>query len=193
LTAIGEWLRDRRSARVILAAMLFPLPFTNLLSGAVLAHSTFALGWRVALADAALAAAALGLLAIVSGGSVWVGLLAAAVFWSAVAGSAALLDRYGSFTMGLQILVLAGLAAVAALQAALPDSKAYWEPVLAQVAKAAGGGSGADATGVLELLAPVLRVMNGVLACRCRVCRSVSTWRQRYVMRPWGACWVGQR
>lgn len=128
----------RRAIRVVVIVLTFLLPVTNVLSAAVLIL-TARHGWRSVFLDAGIGLVALVALFRVTGNAAPVaGLVSAAGLWGGAALGGLLLVRYRSVTLVVQALVIAALAGVSVAMALIPNPRAYWQPILEEVVKAAG-------------------------------------------------------
>lgn len=162
MTEPGGWLRNRRPLRVALIAATFPLPFTNLLSGAFVTIATLTGGWRSAALDAAIALAVLVAgLALVGGpwNSVVPGAL---LLWSGAIFGGHLLGRYRSLSLALQGVTALALAGVLVLGMLTGDPAERWLPLLEELLAGARP-SGTPAV-TAEWLPGLARLMNGVIA-----------------------------
>lgn len=158
---LAGWLISNRWARVILVAATFPVPFTNLLSGALLVLTVRLAGWRQAGIDGLLAFGLLAAFLAGLGGTWQLPAAAAAGFWAGSVLAGHLLDRYGSLTLPCQVLVACGAAGVLLAGLLMPDAAGFWRPVLEELlgqAQLPGAPPGSDWTGL------VARQMNGLLA-----------------------------
>jgi hypothetical protein len=137
------WLRRHRLPRIALVLGTFLLPLTNVVSAALVVMTARAEHWRSAAVDVLVAIAALGaLLAYTSdvGGqaSPTPAILGAAALWGGSLLAGALLGRYRSVDLTLQVLVIAVAVGVLGATVAVPDARAYWEPILKGLIEAAG-------------------------------------------------------
>lgn len=155
------WLLGRRGPRIVLAAVLFPLPLLAIVSAAIAAFTAITRGWRQAAGDSLAAAALLMALTALAGGF-WreIG-LGAAVTWTVAVLLGELLRR-GSLNLAVQSCVLLGFVAALAFVAWSRDPQAYWEVVLRDLAERAR--SAGLEIGPADLLPTAAQVMTGVMA-----------------------------
>lgn len=141
---------------------MFPLPVTNLASGALMVYSTQVTGWRAATVDAA---AALGLLAVALalGGGPWrSAAIGAGVLWLGCIVSGHTSGALRSIRLAVQLLVLLASAAVLLAWAFAGDPQAFWQPVLEELVKTTGATEGSGVP--RELLDSLASMMHGVVA-----------------------------
>jgi hypothetical protein len=151
----------QRALRVILMAALFPVPFTNLLSGALPALISQRAGWRQGAIDTVLAVALLAALAALSGGEWWLAAGSAAVLWGSAVLAGQFIGRYGSMTLACQTLVAVVCAAVGLANLVVRDPQAVWQPWLEENFRKAGlpGLDGLPS----ERIGEIARLMHGVI------------------------------
>ncbi len=159
-------------ARVVLIAATFPLPLMNVLSAGLVAFTAQVMGWRVAAVDAALAAALLGLLLSAAGGVSVAGVAGAAGLWALTIVGGSTVGRYGSMSFALQIVVGLALIGILVAAVAVPDSAAFWEPVLRELLARADMAQFAEPLG--EDLGRAAAAMNGVIAASLVVSVMIS-------------------
>ncbi len=159
-------------ARVALIAATFPLPLMNVLSAGLVAFTSQVLGWRIAAADAALAAALLASLLSLAGAPPLAGVAGAAGLWALTILGGSIVGRYGSMSFALQLLVGVALIGVLAAAVAVPDSAAFWEPVLRELLARADMAELAEPLG--EDLTRAAAIMNGVIAASLVVSVMIS-------------------
>lgn len=162
MSPFARWLQANRVLRITLVAISFPLPLTNLVSGAILALTARDSGLRVAVADLAGAAALLAGLLAATGGP-WPSALAGALaLWGGAVLGGHLLGRYGSVNLAVQALVAMAVAGVLLASLLVGDPRGFWQPILSELFVSAGvpeaGQLPADWLGTLAGL------MHGVIA-----------------------------
>lgn len=144
MSRLVPWLRRHRFPRIALIVGTFLLPLTNLVSAAIVVMTARHGSWRSAAVDVLAALAVMGgLLAYTSGtggqqASPIPAALGAAALWGGALLAGGVLGRFRSVDLALQVLVVAVLAGVLALALAVPDARAYWEPILTSLIEAAG-------------------------------------------------------
>lgn len=158
----GTWLRGRRALRVVLIALTFPLPFTNLLSGALVVLVTLLTGWRAAATDALWALLLVGA-GLWLGGGAWTSpVTGALLLWGGGILGGHLLRLHGSVALAAQIVLAMALLGVVLAGLIGGDPVALWRPVLDQLLAQTGlAEQGALPPDWLDGLAGV---MNGVVA-----------------------------
>jgi len=162
MSPLARWLEANRALRVLLVAISFPLPLTNLFSAAVLALTARNLGLRVAAGDLLAAAALLASILAVAGGPWSSALGGALVLWGGAVLGGHLLGRFGSADLAVQALVVVAVVGVLGAAVLVGDPRAYWQPILKDLFVSAGvpeaGELPADWLGTLASL------MHGIIA-----------------------------
>jgi len=143
VSAFARWLRANRLARVATVVVAFLLPLTNVVSAAIVVTTARSAGWRSAAVDLVAAMAILGVLLVLTSGQAGApspapALLGAGALWVGGLLGGALLGRYRSVDLALQVLVVAALVGVVLASLVIPDARAYWQPVLTALIEAAG-------------------------------------------------------
>lgn len=143
MSAVARWLRGHRLPRIATVVFMFLLPLTNVVSAAIVVMTARAAGWRSAAIDVAAALLILGALVVLTSGesgapSPGATALGAGALWGGSLLGGALLRRYGSVDLAVQSLVAGGLVGVILAGLAIPDARAYWQPVLQALIQAAG-------------------------------------------------------
>lgn len=143
MSALARWLQGHRLPRIATVVVLFLLPLTNVVSAAIVVMTARADGWRSAAIDVAAALVILGALVALASGepgapSPGPAALGAVALWGGGLLGGALLRRFGSVDLAVQALVVAALTGVALAALLIPDARAYWQPVLEALIRAAG-------------------------------------------------------
>jgi hypothetical protein len=166
MNAIAAWLRKYRSVRIAAIVLTFLLPLTNVVSAAILVMAARGAGWRSATVDAGASLLLLaGLAKLASGepGALAAGpaVLGAGALWGGALLAGAVLRRYRSVDLAVQLIVVLTLLGVLLAGVVMPDAQAYWLPVLEALIKSAG----LPQVGGLPdgWLAVVASLMNGVI------------------------------
>ncbi|HHQ15052.1 MAG TPA: hypothetical protein ENK16_08470, partial [Chromatiales bacterium] len=108
----GVWLAERRSLRIGLIAILFPLGLLNIVSAAAVVLTAILYGWRTAVEDSLAALLLLLGLVALAGGSLSALLVSAVLGWGTAIMTGSLAGRHGSVTLPVQALVLFAAAGV---------------------------------------------------------------------------------
>jgi hypothetical protein len=166
VSGIAVWLRKSRSARIAAIVLTFLLPLTNVISGAIVVMAARGAGWRSAAVDAGASLfLLLGLAQLTSGeaGTATPGaaVLGAGALWGGALLAGVVLRRYRSVDLAVQLVVVITLLGILLASILIPDSRAYWQPILEALIKAAG----LPQVGGLPdgWLAMVASLMNGVI------------------------------
>ncbi len=143
MSGIAGWLRRSRSARIAAIVITFLLPLTNVISAAIVVMAARSAGWRSAAVDAGASLVLLvGLVQLTSGeaGTAAPGpaVLGAGALWGGGLLAGIALRRYRSVDLAVQLVVVATLLGILLASALIPDSRAYWQPILEALIKAAG-------------------------------------------------------
>lgn len=141
-----SWLLARRMPRIVLMAVLFPIPVMAIASAAIVAATASSHGWRVAAADACVSAALLMALTVLAGGAWFEIVVGAGVTWAIAAGLGQL-RKVGSLNLAVQSSVLMGFIGALVFTLWSRDPHAYWEGVLRDLlgrVRAAGVDVGPD-------------------------------------------------
>ncbi|GMR17309.1 MAG: hypothetical protein BMS9Abin32_385 [Gammaproteobacteria bacterium] len=131
---IAAWLVARPQNAVLGLAVSLLLPFAQILSGAVMVLVALQLGARRATLSALLALAVLSLIALLVGASALPTLANALATWLPALLLAALLYRWRSLTLTLQVSAIVAMLATLTFYIVLDDPAAFWSDVLTQVA-----------------------------------------------------------
>jgi hypothetical protein len=116
------------------ATYILFLPLAGIFSGAVMVLLVLHHGERRALVQALLAAAVLALMALLPGGSAPQMALAALLTWAPAFVLAALLGKWRSLTLTLQVSVIVALAGLLGFYVVLKDPTGFWSSWLADEA-----------------------------------------------------------
>ncbi len=159
---IAQWLDARRHRRIIVMAVLFPLPIFVVVSGAIVVMTSARRGWREAGVDCALALVVLGLISVVSGGAWQSVVWPATTMWAFLTAIGGLAGAVPALNLPFQIMVF-GVAAVATLFTIVTgDPTEYWRPAVEGFAEAIGDmGLEAPPAAALENLAGVFTGLVG--------------------------------
>ncbi len=161
MPGFSEWLVERRPYRIILIALLFPLPLLAVVSAAMVVLVTNVRGWRTAAEDCAAALLVLIALTAVTG-DYWFEIgVGASVTWL-IAGLLGHLRRIASLTLAVQAAVLLGVIAALAFLLWIKDPQAYWEHVLNDLATRAR--SAGLEVGPSDLVPGAARTMTGMMS-----------------------------
>jgi hypothetical protein len=167
MNGLARWLRDHRLARVGAIFVTFLLPLTNVISGAILVMAARRFGWRDAAVDAGGCLLLLAGVMQLSGGeagamATGIAVLSAGALWGGSILAGAVLQRYQSVDLAAQAMVVMTLFGILVASLVVPDSRAFWQPVLEDLIKR----SGLPQVGGLPegWLATVAGLMNGVIA-----------------------------
>jgi hypothetical protein len=133
---IAEWLVSRPQNAVLglAATYILFLPLAGIISGAVIVLLVLHQGLRRATIQALFAAALLGLIALLTGGSAPQSALVALVNWLPAYVLAALLGRWQSLTLTLQVSVIVAVAGLLGFYVVLGDPSVFWSDWLANEA-----------------------------------------------------------
>lgn len=133
---IAEWLVSRPLNAVlgIAATYILFLPLAGMFSGAVVVLLVLHRGLRRAMIQTLVAAAVLGLIALLTGGSAPQTALAALLSWLPAFVLAGLLGRWQSLTLTLQVSVIFAAAGLLGFYVLLGDPSAFWSSWLADEA-----------------------------------------------------------
>jgi len=166
MNPLGGWLRKSRSVRIAAIVLTFLLPLTNVVSAAILVMAARGAGWRSAAMDAGaslLLLAALAKLASGEPGTLAPGpaVLGAGALWVGALLAGGVLRHYRSVDLAVQLVVVLTLLGILLAGVLIPDSQAYWQPILEALIKSAG----LPQVGGLPdgWLAIVAGLMNGVI------------------------------
>ncbi|TFG84422.1 MAG: hypothetical protein E4H19_10235 [Chromatiales bacterium] len=142
MTGVAGWLRKSRWARIGAIVITFLLPLTNVLSAAILVMAARGAGWRSAAVDAGASLVLLaGLVQLTSeAGTAAPGpaVLGAGALWGGALLAGVVLRRYRSVDLAVQLVVVITLLGLALASVLIPDSRAYWQPILEALIKTAG-------------------------------------------------------
>lgn len=128
---VAAWLVARPQNGVLGLALTLVFPLSPVFSGLVMAHLVFANGVRRPAIQAILAAALLGLLALVLKASVGQILASAVTWWLPVFVLAALARYWRSLTLALQVSVIVAMAVTVGFFVVLGDPADYWNDAVA--------------------------------------------------------------
>lgn len=136
-------MRQSRWARITTIFVTFLLPLTHVISAAILVMAARGAGWRSAAVDAVASLVILGGLVLwTSGGAATTSpgpaILGAGALWGGSILAGAVLQRYRSIDLTVQVLVVMTLFGIVLASFLIPDSRAYWQPVLEALIQAAG-------------------------------------------------------
>jgi hypothetical protein len=134
MSGFAQWLADRRHRRVILIAVLFPLPLLSILSGAIVVMSAARDGWRGASQDCGLALLVLLATSLLTGGAWQAVTFAALINWSAMTVIGSLVGTVPAFGLPMQVITLLVVSLAAIFSIWVGDTQAYWRPVLERLA-----------------------------------------------------------
>ncbi|MDP2324588.1 MAG: hypothetical protein Q8N51_11225 [Gammaproteobacteria bacterium] len=143
MSGITQWLRQSRWARIVIIVVTFLLPVTNLISAAILVMTTRGAGWRSAAVDSVASLVILGGLVLWTSGEAAAttpgpAILGAGALWGESILAGAILQRYRSIDLTVQVLVVMALFGIVLASLLIPDSRAYWQPVLEALIRNAG-------------------------------------------------------
>ena len=161
MPAVAKWLLARPQNAIIALAVSLLLPAPQLTSGAILVALLLARGPRPTVIAAAVAAAAIAAATAILGGSLAIMLVLMAATWLPLAALATLLAVTRSLTLVVQVTVILALAGLLAMQLAIPDAEAFWQPYLETMSTSLRQG-GIDVN--MALLTPEIMTMSAVLA-----------------------------
>ncbi len=157
----GSFFLGRRMLRVVLTAVLFPMPMLAIVSAAIVTATASTRGWRVAAADAVGSAALLIALTALAGEG-WLEITVGAGLTWAVAAALGHLRKVGSLNLAVQSSVLMGFVGALAFTLWSSDPHAYWEGVLRDLVgrvRSAGLEVGPD-----DLVPTAAQLMTGVMS-----------------------------
>jgi len=143
LSGFAVWLRKSRLARIAAIVLTFLLPLTNVISAAILVMAARGAGWRSAAVDAGAGLVLVAGLAQLSGGEAadtapGTAVLGAVALWGGALLAGIVLRRYRSVDLAVQLVVVITLLGILLASALIPDPRAYWQPILEALIKAAG-------------------------------------------------------
>ena len=127
-SAFGNWLIERRIARVALIAAL--LPIFGVLSAAIVVCVAVVKGWRVGLTDCGIALALLTGLTLLAGQVPTQALFSGVSTWGVALLLGGITGIYGSLTLAVQALVILFCIAVFGFAVITGDTAAFWQPFL---------------------------------------------------------------
>ncbi|MGI9309517.1 MAG: DUF2232 domain-containing protein [Gammaproteobacteria bacterium] len=134
MSGFAAWVSGHRARRVVFIAGLFPLPFTGLISAALVVLSAELKGTREAAIDCLAAMALLTAMLALSGGvEALLLLLFAGSSWGVALGLGAIAGRYQSLTFAVQVAVMVVLAGLLLSMVLVEDVTAYWADIIAPV------------------------------------------------------------
>ena len=173
MQAIAAWLVARPQNAVLglassLALMLI-MPLAQLISGAVLAFLVLYQGPNRTMLQGLIAVAIVSAIALISGGLAGQVLAGALVTWTPVFLLAALLRKWRSVNLALQVAVIVAVVAMLAFFVLMPDAVAFWKSVLdafSQIFSEAG----------LQEQADLLRTQQDQLAPRMTLIFAFTAW-----------------
>jgi len=161
MSGLADWLLERRPVRVVLMAVLFPMPLLAVGTAAIVALTTMARGWRHALADIAAAVTLVAVMTALAQGF-WLQLsLGAGLTWL-LALLLGQLRRSGSLNLAVQVAVLLGFLGALVFTVWSRDPHAYWEDVLRDFGERLRA-AGID-LGPSELMPAAAQLMTGVMS-----------------------------
>ena len=131
---IAAWLVARPQNSVLGLAASLLLPFAQIFSGAVMVLMVLQLGVRRATVSALAAAAILSLIALLVGSPVAQMLANAVMTWLPALALAALMYRWRSLTLTLQVSAIVAMLATLAFFVVLGDPTVFWTEVLTNIA-----------------------------------------------------------
>lgn len=161
-----SWLRKYRWARISAIVLTFLLPLTNVISGAIVVMTARGTGWRSGAVDAGASLLLITILAQLTSGdsgpaAIGSAALGAAGLWGGALLAGVVLRRYRSVSLAVQLITVLALFGYILASVLVPDPRAYWQPVLESLIKAAGlPQAGGLPDGWLATLAGL---MNGVI------------------------------
>jgi hypothetical protein len=135
MRAIAAWLVARPQNAVIGLAGTLLLPFAQIVSGTMMALLVLKQGARTAAVPGVIAMTILALSSMIVGAPVSRVLANALVVWLPVMLLAAMMRRWRSLTLTLQVSVIAALAATLMFFAVLGDPAAFWTDVLTRLSE----------------------------------------------------------
>ncbi len=143
MSGIASWLRKSRWARIGAIVVTFLLPLTNVISAAILVMAARVAGWRSAAVDAGASLVLLGGLVQLTSdeaGTAAPGpvVLGAGALWGGSLLAGVVLRRFRSVDLAVQVVVVITLLGILLASVIVPDPRAYWQPVLEALFKAAG-------------------------------------------------------
>jgi len=130
---IAAWLVGRPLNAILglAATYILFLPLASVFSGAVVALLVLRHGPRTALVEAALAAAVLATMALLSGSSAMAMIMAALLTWTPAYVLATALGHWRSLALTMQVSVIVALLALLGFYGVLGDPSEYWSNWLA--------------------------------------------------------------
>jgi hypothetical protein len=138
VSGFAAWVAAHRLRRVVFIAGLFPLPFTGLISAALMVLSAELKGSREATIDCLGAIGLLALMLLVTGGpQALVLLIFAGASWGVALMLGLLVARYRSLTLAVQVAVMLVMVGLLLGMLLVDDLVSYWaamiEPVVVDI------------------------------------------------------------
>lgn len=168
MRAVAAWLIARPQHAIIGLAATLLLPLSTVVSGTVMALLVLGQGAVPAALQGAVAIAILSASSAIVGAPVSHVLSNGIVIWVPAMLLAALLRRWRSLALTLQLWVIAALAATIAFHAVLGDPAAFWTDALARLSEWLRGLSFAQSANLLHAgrqeLAPYMTIVAVVLS-----------------------------
>ena len=131
---IAEWLVARPQNVVLGLTASLLLPFAQIFGGAVMVLVVLQVGTRRATVSGLIAAAALAMIALLVGASAQQMLVNALVSWLPALLLAALMYRWRSLTLTLQVSAIVAMFTTLVIFGVLGDPTVFWTDVLANIA-----------------------------------------------------------
>jgi len=161
--SLAAWLLARDFHAVIGLALTLLLPFAQILTGAAITVLVLARGLTRSLLLAAIAAALVGVMSLITGAQAVTILVNALMFWLPAAAVAALLKRTRSLTLVVQVAAIVAILGVVLIHVAIADPVAFWKGLITELATAFREMGLEQQAGVLvaqqDMLAPQMTVL----------------------------------
>lgn len=135
MQAVAEWLTARPQNAVLGLAVTLLLPAPQLTSGVILVLLVLAQGPKLALVEAAIAAAVLLTVSLLFGVSTSSVIALMVGTWLPVLLLSVLLLRTRSLTLTMQVSVIVAVLGLVGFYAIVEDPAAFWEPYIATMAE----------------------------------------------------------
>jgi len=126
MAGFAAWLAGHRFRRIAFIAGLFPLPFTGLVSAAIVVFSAASYGPRKALTEVSMALLLLVLMGLLVGSDIVALAGGALLSWGFACLLGSLVHRYRSLTLALQSAVLVSITGMALFVLIIGDDQAFW-------------------------------------------------------------------
>lgn len=163
MQAIAAWLLARPHHAVTGLAVTALLPVPQIFSGAVMVLLVLVQGTRVAVTEAAAAAAILFAITALFGGALASMFVLLATAWIPAVLLVVLLLAMRSLTLTLQLSVILAVVAILVFQLVVPDPTAFWQPYLDLMGRVFEE-NGLQLDAELELLSADAMTVSAVLA-----------------------------